>query len=137
MTSQPIWSDPIGLLVLAVTIAFTAAVVWGLARLDLAVRRARPLIMLAVVGLGGLAGYGVLLERSSWLASTLWLQFAFLILLGLAVSGLMMALPKTRALGRRGIVGVLLMAAAFEAVYLSGYLAGLHGWRGERPLPWQ
>jgi hypothetical protein len=137
MKSQPIWSDSIGLLVLAVTIAVIAAVVWGLARLDLAVRRARPLIVLAVVGLGGLAGYRVLLERSSWLGSTLWLQFAFLMLLSLAVSGLMMAMPNTRALGRRGIVGVLLMAAACEAVHLSGYLAGFHGWRGERPLPWQ
>ena len=135
MNSQPIWSDSIGLLVLAVTIAFIAGLVWGLACLDLAVRRARPLLVLAVVGLGGFAGYSVLLERSSWLASTLWSQFAFLMLLSLAVSGLMMALPTTRALGRRGIVGALLMAAAFEAVYLSGYLAGLYGWRGERPLP--
>jgi hypothetical protein len=137
MNSQPIWSDPIGVLVLAVTIAIIASVVWGMARLDMAVRRARPVILVAVVGLGGLAGYSVLPLRSSWLAASLWSQYVLLMLLALIVSALMTALPKTRALGRRGIVGVLVMAAAFELVYLSGYLAGLHGWRGEHPLPLQ
>ena len=130
MNSQPFWSDPIGIVAFAVMVAVIALVVWSAARLHIAFRRLRLVIPLAALGLGGFGGYRVL--QFEWSdAAFLVRQFVFLIALGVVVSGAMALSPGTRQVGRRGVVGTLLMLTGFVAVYLGGYLLGLQGWRPE------
>jgi hypothetical protein len=135
MNSQSIFGDPFGLVVLLVVAGTIALLVSGLARLCIAYRGVRGPLLFVIVGVGGLAGYGVLRTSSSYLASLTAGQTIFMVLLIAIVSVVFAAIPRTRRHGLIGLIGASAMLAGFYAVYLGGVSLGLHAWANDRPVP--
>ena len=135
MNSQSIFDDSFGAAVLLAVLSITGLLVWGLGRVCIAYRGARRPLLLGAIGVGGVAGYGVLRISSGYLAGLIYGQDVFMMVLVACVSAVFATIPRTRRCGLFGLIGTGAMLVGFFAVYLGGYYFGLYAWANDRPVP--